>query len=75
MQGRMQATADELGEHYAPGETKRFENMTSSINSVTEITTAGEAGKTQTIISGGRQTLDTHREVRAYDREDWRTSK
>jgi hypothetical protein len=75
MQGRLQTTADEIGEHYAPGDTKREEHMTSNIGQVVEITTGGENGKTRTVITGGRQTLDTHREIRAYNREDWKQAK
>jgi hypothetical protein len=71
LQGRLQSTSDELGEHYAPGDTKREEHMKSSINQVLETSTFGPEGKTNTVISGGRQELDTHREIRAYNREDY----
>lgn len=75
MQGRMQATADELGEHYSPGETDRYEYMHSEIGTVTETITPGDNGKTRTEILGGLQNMNSTRKLRAYDREDYRASK
>lgn len=73
MQGKIQATSDEFGEHYAPGETQRIEDMRSGIASIVETHKQGSGPglRTRTVTRGGRQTMDAYRALRAYDREDY----
>ena len=78
MQGKLQSTADEMGEQYSPGDTKRHERLYSAIDKVTETSiygkatdTSGEVGRTRTVIKGGKQEQEAKRESRGLDRERW----
>lgn len=75
VQGKLQATADEIGEQYSPGLTQKTDHMTSKVDKITETTVYGEAGKTTTEIAGGKQEQTSNREIKALDKEKWISQK
>lgn len=72
VQGKLQAAADEIGEQYSPGLTKKHDHLVSQITQPTiETTTYGEGGKTRTQIQGMTQSQESRREIKALDQEPW----
>jgi NifB/MoaA-like Fe-S oxidoreductase len=72
VQGRLAASADEIGTQYSPGLTKKFDNMTSEITKpILEVTTAGFDGRTTTTIQGMKQSQNSKVEIKALDKEIW----
>ncbi len=72
VQGRLQASADEIGEQYSPGLTYRHDEMTSTLTKdMTETTTKGFNTQTTITIGGMKQTQNSTREILPLDKEKW----
>ncbi|UCC95659.1 MAG: hypothetical protein JSW40_02640 [Candidatus Omnitrophota bacterium] len=70
MQGRLMVVADEIGDPYSPGQTKRHEEMTTESDTVEHIT-SGTGGTTRTVVTGGKQTMTSKRELGPLEDEKW----
>ncbi|MFA5272197.1 MAG: hypothetical protein WC412_07690 [Candidatus Omnitrophota bacterium] len=71
VQGKLQATADEIGEQYSPGLTQKTDHLISGVDTITETTVSGASGKTTTEVFGGSQEQTTRREIKSLDTEKW----
>lgn len=72
VQGRLQASADEIGEQYSPGLTFRQETMISNLTApMTETTTKGLGTQTVINIGGMKQTQNSTRKIKSLDKEKW----
>jgi len=71
VQGKLQATADEIGEQYSPGLIQKTDHLISKVDKITETTVYGSAGKTTTDVMGGHQEQTARREIKSLDAEKW----
>lgn len=72
VQGKLQASGDEIGAQYSPGLTKKHNVMKSEITKpIIETTTFGAQGNTKTEIQGMKQEQDEKIEIKALDTEKW----
>ncbi len=72
VQGKLQATGDEIGEQYSPGLTSKQDIMHSELTkNMTEQTTYGADGKTTITIGGMKQEQNSRREIKPLDAEKW----
>ena len=71
VQGKLQATADEIGQQYSPGLTYKHDNLTSKIDKIEETTVFGVGGKTTTIVTGGYQEQGSTRKIKSLKEEKW----
>ena len=71
VQGQLQSKADDIGEQYSPGLTKKTDHMLSKVDTIVETTSYGESGKTKTEITGGSQEQTSTREIKSLDTEKW----
>ncbi len=72
VQGRLQASADEIGEQYSPGLTYRHEEMVSNLTApMTESTTKGYNTQTVINIGGMTQSQNITRKIKSLDSEKW----
>jgi hypothetical protein len=72
VQGRLQASADEIGDQYSPGLTFRQDEMVSNLTAVmTETTTKGVGTQTVINIGGMKQTQNSTRKIKSLESEKW----
>lgn len=72
VQGRLQSSADEIGEQYSPGLTERHDEMYSNLTSpMTETTTKGIGTQTVVNIGGMKQSQNSSRKIKSLDSEKW----
>jgi len=72
VQGRLQASADEIGEQYSPGLTFRQDEMVSNLTApMTEATTKGYSTQTVVNIGGMKQTQNATRKIKSLESEKW----
>jgi len=72
VQGRLQASADEIGEQYSPGLTERSDEMFSNLTAnMTESTIKGYNTQTTVNIGGMKQTQNSTRKIKSLDQEKW----
>ncbi|MDD4955448.1 MAG: hypothetical protein PHP17_05375 [Candidatus Omnitrophica bacterium] len=74
VQGRLRASADEIGEQYSPGQTYRQENMFSQLTgNMTESTTKGFDTQTVVNIGGMSQSQNVTQNIKSLESEKWPT--
>jgi Flp pilus assembly pilin Flp len=71
VQGKLAATADEIGEQYSPGLTSKVDHLESRVARIGEITQQGENGQTETTVTGGHQEQNSRREIKSLETEKW----
>lgn len=72
VQGRLRASADEIGEQYSPGLTFRQDNMFSNLTgNMTETTTKGFSTQTVVTIGSMNQSQNTTSKIKSLDSEKW----
>ncbi|MDD4183386.1 MAG: hypothetical protein PHT53_06165 [Candidatus Omnitrophica bacterium] len=72
VQGRLQASGDEIGEQYSPGLTFKQDNMFSNLTAnMTESTIKGYNTQTTVNIGGMKQTQNSTRQIKSLDQEKW----
>ena len=71
IQGRMQIIGDQMGDQYTPKDTYREENMAVKQDQIIENTIGGINSTTNTNITGGRQEMNSFREVGPLENETW----
>ncbi len=71
LQGKLQATADEIGPQYSPGLTQKTDHLSSKVDRITETSNSGYNGRYTTQITGGHQDERTNKEIKSLDTERW----
>lgn len=78
VQGKLESTADEIGQQYSPGLTQKTDHLESRVGTITETTTFGRAtdtsgasGRTNTVLVGGHQEQTSNRQVQNQNNERW----
>jgi len=73
VQGKLAASANDIGEQYSPGLTKIDETIDigGSSTKIEEVTSKGFGGTTQTTITGGEQKTAKTTDIRPLGQEQW----